>query len=89
MVSTALYLSGTNYFQAVGKGKKTTQLLTIRLAVLTIPLIYILPIFWGLNGVWLAFPISDTIAAIVAMYFMKSEFQEMKSNSTVQSTSGV
>lgn len=83
MVSTALYLSGTNYFQSVGKGKKTTQLLTIRLAVLTIPLIYILPIFWGLNGVWLAFPISDTIAAIVAMYFMKNEFQEMKSNPTV------
>jgi len=83
MVSTALYLSGTNYFQSVGKGKKTTQLLTIRLAVLTIPLIYILPVFWGLNGVWLAFPISDTIAAIVAMYFMKNEFQEMKSNSTV------
>ncbi|HAS79771.1 MAG TPA: MATE family efflux transporter [Fusobacteriaceae bacterium] len=78
MVSTALYLSGTNYFQAVGKGNKTTQLLTIRLVVLTIPLIHILPIFWGLNGVWLAFPTSDTIAAIVAMYFMKKEFKGMK-----------
>jgi putative MATE family efflux protein len=87
MVSTALYLSGTNYFQSVGKGKKTTQLLTIRLAVLTIPLLYILPVFWGLNGVWLAFPISDTVAAIVAMYFMKEEFKEMKSNPLVQSTS--
>ena len=75
MVSTALYLSGTNYFQAVGKGKKTTQLLTIRLVILTIPLLYILPVFWGLNGVWLAFPISDTIAAIVAMYFMREEFK--------------
>ncbi|UUV17794.1 MATE family efflux transporter [Fusobacteria bacterium ZRK30] len=87
MVSTALYLSGTNYFQAVGKGKKTTQLLTIRLAVLTIPLIYILPVFWGLNGVWLAFPISDTIAAVVAMYFMRKEFKEMKSNPSVESIS--
>ncbi|OQY41696.1 MAG: hypothetical protein B6227_04285 [Fusobacteriia bacterium 4572_74] len=78
MVSTTLYLSGTNYFQAVGKGKKTTQLLTIRLAVLTIPLLYILPIFWGLNGVWLAFPISDTIAAVVAMYFMREEFKGLE-----------
>ncbi|MCS5422570.1 MULTISPECIES: MATE family efflux transporter [Psychrilyobacter] len=85
MVSTALYLSGTNYFQAVGKGKKTTQLLTIRLVVLTIPLLYILPVFWGLNGVWLAFPISDTIAAVVAMYFMREEFKEMKGNPSVQS----
>ncbi len=87
MVSTALYLSGTNYFQAVGKGKKTTQLLTIRLVVLTIPLIYILPVFWGLNGVWLAFPISDTIAAVVAIYFMRREFKKMETNSSEESVS--
>jgi len=83
MVSTALYLSGSHYFQSIGKGKKTTQLLTIRLALLTIPLLYILPIFWGLNGVWLAFPISDTIAAIVAMYFIKIEFKDMNKNYSV------
>ena len=78
MVSTAFYLSGTNYFQSVGKGKKTTQLLTIRLVILTIPLLYILPIFWGLNGVWLAFPISDTIAAMVVILFMRKEFKGLK-----------
>ena len=77
MVSTAMYLSGTNYFQSVGKGHKTTQLLTIRLVILTIPLLLILPNYLGLNGVWLAFPISDTISAIIAMIFMKKEFKKL------------
>jgi putative MATE family efflux protein len=75
MTSTALYLSGTNYFQSVGKGDKTTKLLTFRLGILTIPLLFILPKFFGLNGVWLAFPISDTLAAILSIYFMKKEFK--------------
>ncbi len=78
MTSTAFYLSGANYFQSVGKGKKTTQLLMIRLGVLTIPLLYILPIFLGINGVWLTFPISDTISAILVLYFMKKEFKGLR-----------
>jgi len=75
MVSTAMYLSGTNYFQSVGKGHKTTQLLMIRLVILTIPLLLILPNYLGLSGVWLAFPISDTISAVISMTFMRKEFK--------------
>ena len=76
MASTALYLTGTNYFQSVGKGHKTTQLLIVRLGFLTIPLLFILPMFLGLDGVWLAFPISDTISAVLSMYFIKKEFKD-------------
>ena len=76
MVSTALYLTGTNYFQSVGKGHKTTQLLIVRLGFLTIPLLFILPMFLGLDGVWIAFPISDTISAVLSMYFIKKEFKD-------------
>jgi len=76
MASTALYLTGTNYFQSVGKGHKTTQLLIVRLGFLTIPLLFILPMFLGLDGVWIAFPISDTISAVLSMYFIKKEFKD-------------
>jgi Na+-driven multidrug efflux pump len=61
----------------VGKGKKNKKLLIIRVFFLTIPLLYILPIFMGLNGVWLAVPIADTIAAVFAIYSMKGEFREL------------
>jgi len=83
MVSTAVYFSTFNYYQAVGKGKKNKNLLIVRVLFLTIPLLYILPIFMGLNGVWLAVPIADTIAAIFAIYSMKGEFKELKASHQV------
>jgi Na+-driven multidrug efflux pump len=39
-----------------------------------LPFIWVLPQFWGLNGVWYALPASDTTAAVVTaaimFYFM-------------------
>jgi len=84
MFSTAVYFSTFNYYQAVGKGKKNQRLLIVRVFFLTIPLLYILPVFMGLNGVWLAVPIADTIAAIFALYSMKGEFRELKSTYKVK-----
>ncbi|RUA06311.1 MAG: MATE family efflux transporter [Fusobacteria bacterium] len=79
MFSTSLYFSTFNYYQAVGKGKKNKRLLVIRVFFLTIPLLFILPKLMGLNGVWLAVPIADTIAMIFALYSMKGEFRELDS----------
>lgn len=75
MISTAIYLSCTNYFQAVGKGMITTRFIILRLAVLSIPLTYILPIFWGADGVLLSFPAADTICCIGAAYVMWKELK--------------
>ena len=77
MLSTSLYFSTFNYYQAVGKGKKNKKLLLIRVFGLTIPMLYLLPMAIGLNGVWLAIPLADTIAAIFALYSIKGEFREL------------
>lgn len=78
MMSTAIYLSCANYFQSVGKGTVTTKFSLLRLAVLTIPLTYILPIKFGIMGVLLSFPISDTIAAVVASIVIAREMKRVK-----------
>ena len=75
MRSTAIYLSCTNYFQAVGKGMITTRFIILRLAVLSIPLAYILPVFFGADGILMSFPVADTISCIGAAYVM---WQEIK-----------
>lgn len=77
MVATALYLTCANYFQAVGKGGVTTKLLTVRLLVLNIPLLFILPKWFGILGILIAFPISDGCAALLATAFMKNELKEL------------
>lgn len=64
-----------NYFQAVGKGAKATVLSLSRQVLLLIPLILILPRFWGIEGVWRTAPIADAIASLITGVFI---YYEMK-----------
>ncbi len=56
--------SGT--FEALGRGKDSLIVSLLRQFVITIPLSYLLSAFIGINGVWIAFPISELCAAIAA-----------------------
>ena len=56
----------TNFFQSLGMAGKAIFLSLTRQIIFMIPLLFILPPLFGLQGVWSAFPISDIIAAIVA-----------------------
>ena len=54
----------TNYFQAVGKAKTSMFLSLLRQVILLIPLLIILPKYFGLTGVWLAGPTSDLLSSM-------------------------
>ena len=69
----ALQLIGAAYFQAIGKAKQALLLTLTRQGFFFIPLIFILPIFYGELGVWIAFPISDILATIVTAFFLQRE----------------
>mgnify|MGYP001083976825 CR=1 FL=1 len=56
----------TNFFQSLGMAGKAVFLSLTRQIIFMVPLLFILPPIFGLNGVWSAFPISDVIATIVA-----------------------
>lgn len=56
----------TNFFQSIGKAKVSIFLSLSRQLIILVPAIAILPPLMGLNGVWLAMPLSDGIAAIMA-----------------------
>ena len=69
----ALQLIGAAYFQAVGKAVPALLLTLTRQGFFFIPLILILPQFYGELGVWISFPISDVLATIVTGYFLRKE----------------
>jgi Na+-driven multidrug efflux pump len=69
----ALQLIGAAYFQAIGKAIPALLLTLLRQGLFFIPLIFILPKFYGALGVWMAFPISDVLATIVTAYFLRRE----------------
>ncbi len=60
----------TNFFQSIGKAKISIFLSLSRQLLFLIPLVVILPNFYGVDGVWAALPASDFISAFVAAWFM-------------------
>ncbi|MCR5069609.1 MAG: MATE family efflux transporter [Prevotella sp.] len=56
----------TNFFQSIGKAKVSIFLSLSRQLIFLVPAIAILPPLMGLNGVWLAMPLSDGVAAVMA-----------------------
>ncbi|KJS74327.1 MAG: multidrug transporter MatE [Desulfotomaculum sp. BICA1-6] len=57
-------------FQALGKARAAFILSMSRQVLFLIPLILILPFIFGLNGVWLAFPVADLLSFILALWFI-------------------
>lgn len=72
----AWQLIGAAYFQAIGKAVPALLLTLSRQGFFFIPLILILPKFYGELGVWISFPISDVLATIVTAFFLKREVKK-------------
>ena len=69
----AVQLIGAAYFQSIGKAIPALLLTLTRQGFFFIPLILILPKFYGELGVWISFPISDVLSTIVTAYFLNRE----------------
>ena len=68
----------TNFFQCIGKVKISIFLSLSRQLLFLLPLLAILPLFWGVDGVWYSLPASDLTAAIVAAIIMQIYMKKFK-----------
>jgi Na+-driven multidrug efflux pump len=59
----ALSFLGSAYFQAIGQARRALILALSKQGFFLIPLILILPQFFGVDGIWYSFPIADVGAA--------------------------
>ena len=71
-----------NYFQAVGKAPKAIFLSMLRQVIVLIPLLLILPRFFGLTGVWFAGPIADLTASLMTAFFLFNEMRHLDEGHT-------
>ena len=69
----AVQLIGSAYFQAVGKAIPALLLTLSRQGFFFIPLIFILPLWYGELGVWIAFPVSDVLSTLLTAYILYRE----------------
>lgn len=61
----------TNFFQSLGMVNKSIFLSLSRQLLFLIPLIYVLPLMLGSNGLWFAFPASDLIATTATFIMIR------------------
>ena len=52
----------TNLFQCLGMVKKSVFLSLSRQLIFLLPALYLLPLAFGIEGVWLSYPVSDVLA---------------------------
>ena len=72
----AIQLIGAAYFQGIGKAKIGLILALLRQGILFVPLILILPLFYGEIGAWMSFPISDLLATIITGVVLTREVKK-------------
>ena len=65
------------YFQATGKPRKSLFLSLSRQLIFLVPMLWILPKFLGLTGVWLAAPVSDLLSAALTAVWLYNDFKQL------------
>ncbi|MGN1235001.1 MAG: MATE family efflux transporter [Christensenellaceae bacterium] len=73
-------LLSANFFSAIGKPLKGVLLSLSRQIFFLIPLLLLLPLFLGIDGILYAAPVSDTVAFAVSLCFILCEFRRMRSS---------
>jgi putative MATE family efflux protein len=67
----------SGFFTSIGKAKLGIITSLTRNIVFIVPLVLILPIFWGIDGIMYAGPIADIAAAFIAISFALREIRRM------------
>lgn len=68
-------LLSSNFFTAIGKATRGLLLALTRQVFFLIPLLLLLPLWFGIDGVMLAGPISDFIAFVVSVVLVRKELK--------------
>ncbi|MDX8339236.1 MATE family efflux transporter [Draconibacterium sp. IB214405] len=67
----------SNFFQAIGKAGLSMFATLFRQVIMLIPLIYILPQFFDIDGIWISYPVADTMSAIVVGIILYREWKRL------------
>ena len=69
----------TNFFQCIGKVKISIFLSLSRQLILLLPMAYLFPLQWGLDGVWYSMPASDFLAFAFTIPILLWHIRKFKS----------
>ena len=82
----------TNLFQSLGMVSKSIFLSLSRQLLCLVPLVYLLPLWLGADGVWFSFPLSDAFACILTIIMtgrLVRKFRKLKDGDDPSSLGGI
>ena len=69
-----------NFFQCIGKAKRAIIISVSRQMLFIVPLLYTLPQHLGVDGVWYAIPLADTLSALLAAGLLIYQLRKLRKN---------
>jgi putative MATE family efflux protein len=70
-------LLSSAYYQSIGKSLPALILTLLKQGLFLIPLVLIMPFYYGLNGIWYSFPIADLLTTIVSAIFIRKSMNRL------------
>jgi putative MATE family efflux protein len=68
----------SHYFQAVGKPTYAMLLMLSRQVFFLVPALLVLPLFFGLDGVWASLPAADFASSVLTAFYLFFELRRLK-----------
>ena len=78
MYLMGVVFTGSMVFMAVGKATEAFITSITQRALFLVPLVFILPPLWDLDGIWLSFPISDALSFILTLALLVPIWRQFK-----------
>lgn len=68
----------SSFFQSIGFAAKSLIQSLSRQLIFLVPGIILLPRLWGLDGLWIAMPVSDVLAFILSLFLLIYQLRQLK-----------
>jgi Na+-driven multidrug efflux pump len=73
-----IVLLASIYYQSINRVREALFINLGKVFIFLIPLLFILPMFFGLNGVWAAAPATEYIMLVIVLAMLSREFKLLK-----------
>lgn len=64
---------GSSFFTALNNGLISASIAFLRTLVFQIAAVLILPLFWGVDGIWLSIVAAEVMAVVITVFFLKGQ----------------
>lgn len=67
----------TNFFQSIAKPMPSILVTLLRQVLFLVPFLFLLPLAWGINGIFMAQPVSDALALVLCVLLVVREHRSL------------